>query len=540
MRTLQFFTSLTLMILLGNVEILAPIPEVIAQQISIREIAQNITVRIEGANSRGSGILIEKEGETYYVITNAHVVKQMENYAVITPDRRRHAIAARDVRIIAGVDLAVLSFRSSTSYQIAAINSESLNIGQKVYVAGWPRSGGSLRQPVFTYTEGSLKETLSKLPQGYSLTYTNLVRAGMSGGPILDARGRLIGINGLVRLADNTDKIVASGISINTFLNWRSRDNPNKPLTNTSPTAINTSNLPSQQGFGLIKKVSIGRGSVNSLVFSTADLQILVSGDSEGKISIWKLNQGEKIRNWQGHRGGINAIALSKDGKILASGGEDRKINLWNIETGKLIASWEGHENAITSLGFSGNSQQLVSGSWDKTIKIWHVSSGKLLNTLKGHSQLVTCLQISQDGKILASGSQDGSIRLWNLNNGKLLRTLQANGLAILSMAIVSDNRTLISGGSDGTVVFWNLSQGEIIKKKKEHLDGVWSLGIVGNALVSGSWDKTVKLWDVKKGEAIATLNGNKDYVISVAIAKDGKTIVSGAWDGQILLWRKN
>ena len=41
--------------------------------------------------------------------------------------------------------------------------------------------------------------------------------------------------------------------------------------------------------------------------------------------------------------------------------------------------------------------------------------------------------------------------------------------------------------------------------------------------------DRTIKLWDLATGGFIKTLNGHRDFVYSVAISPDVKTIVSGS-----------
>ncbi|QDL12402.1 serine/threonine protein kinase [Brasilonema octagenarum UFV-E1] len=71
------------------------------------------------------------------------------------------------------------------------------------------------------------------------------------------------------------------------------------------------------------------------------------------------------------------------------------------------------------------------------------------------------------------------------------------------------------------------------------HTDWVWSVAISpdGKTLVSASIDKTIKIWNLQTGELKSTLTGHTDSVNSVAISPDGKTLVSGSWDNTIKIW---
>jgi S1-C subfamily serine protease len=182
----------------------------------LEKVTQNITVRIEGS-ARGSGVMVERRGKTYTVLTNAHVLQQSGSYGIVTPDGKCYAIRSDTIKRLPNLDLAIFLFSSTASYTVAQLgNPTQLSLGQTVYVGGWANSGGRLQSRVFLTSEGQITEVNSQLPSGYSLSYTNLVRVGMSGGPVLDQQGRLIGINGLIRLNAN-DAIVASAIKIDQF-----------------------------------------------------------------------------------------------------------------------------------------------------------------------------------------------------------------------------------------------------------------------------------------------------------------------------------
>lgn len=185
--------------------------------------SEAITVRIYGT-STGSGVIVRRQGNNpicYTVLTNWHVVQKPGNY-VVEIGGRPYPISPNQVRPLQGADLAVLNFTSDLSYAPAQLgDSNRMTRGMRVYVTGWAnpdRVNPSYRRLFF---EGSISEILPKRNnEGYTLRYTNYTQAGMSGGPVLNEQGFVIGINGLAIPNSNPEPRDFLGIPINTFLIW--------------------------------------------------------------------------------------------------------------------------------------------------------------------------------------------------------------------------------------------------------------------------------------------------------------------------------
>jgi len=532
----------------------------------INKIAAEITVRIDGQNRSGSGVIVEKEGDTYYVLTNWHVVNRVGDYQVRTPDGKMHPVYYTLIKQVPNVDLAIVPFSSSQNYPIAETGDPTQLVpGTNVFVGGWPRSGSNLQQRIFLSTAGMVTGRQQPVA-GYSLLYDNLVRAGMSGGPVLNEEGRLVAINGIVKLQENSDVIVSGGIEINTFWNWRKQvslptvsqlpqtiQTPPTPteITKTETTnSVTTTTSSKEKGtetavnFTLAKAITNEiSGIVNSIVALNA---YIVMGSSNGMISVWDTKNGEIIATWKAHPESVNSVAVTPDEQFVVSGSDDKTIKIWKLPKNKnvaditLVRTLTGHTNVVDGVAIAPNGQILASGSWDGTIKIWNFSSGELLQTLEGHSEIVNAIAISPDGQFLASGSKDNQIKLWNLATGKLVRTINTNSLSILSVVFSRDSQVLASSSSDGSINIWNLQTGELIHSLKEHIDGVWSIIITpnGKTLISGSWDKTIKFWELSTGKLKGSLSGHNSYISAVAISPDGQTIISGGWDRKINIWK--
>lgn len=178
---------------------------------SVAEMARLVTVRVLNKLGAGSGVIVDRQGQTYTVLTCDHVANPSpdDRFTVLTPDGQIHSAYRKRLPSLEGVDLALIQFESRTPYRVAALGtSKNLSVGESVYASGFPnyqyQGSNSVEETLnwglraYRLTAGTIAMLLSNqsLPRGYQLGYTNDIEPGMSGGPVLDRQGRLIGING--------------------------------------------------------------------------------------------------------------------------------------------------------------------------------------------------------------------------------------------------------------------------------------------------------------------------------------------------------
>jgi tetratricopeptide (TPR) repeat protein/S1-C subfamily serine protease len=168
----------------------------------IKQLAQAVTVKISSNNKGGSGVLIDKQGTTYTVLTNAHVISNKAPYRIQTPDKKTHtATVINKGNSFTGNDLAVLQFQAQENYQTLALTNSEIAENQTVFAVGFPDDS---KEVVISSSKISLLST-QPLVGGYQIGYTNEIKQGMSGGALLNESGQLIGINGLSNNAILTD-----------------------------------------------------------------------------------------------------------------------------------------------------------------------------------------------------------------------------------------------------------------------------------------------------------------------------------------------
>jgi tetratricopeptide (TPR) repeat protein len=173
-----------------------------AQILSPAAIASNPTtnisdriVLIQTRSGQGSGVIIRHTGNTYTILTAAHVVEDLQSspLQITTADRQKHTSNPIAVKIAPGsLDLATISFQSEQAYSVAELgNSDTVIKGQPIFAAGF--QGTSLKFHAGTVVAISHQSQ----DRGYGLAIGSAaIFPGMSGGGLFNDVGTLIGING--------------------------------------------------------------------------------------------------------------------------------------------------------------------------------------------------------------------------------------------------------------------------------------------------------------------------------------------------------
>lgn len=176
-----------------------PTPDYIARSVPLSQQARSITVKVVSQDFLGSGILLRRNGATYTVLTNAHVLQAGDPpYRVQTPDGKIYTANLPQRLQFGKNDLAVLQFKSAGSIYAVASLGASPTPGDEVFAAGFPAVEERGKTQSLAFTTGKVGLVLGKpLAGGYQLGYTNNIKNGMSGGPLLNRRGQVIGINGM-------------------------------------------------------------------------------------------------------------------------------------------------------------------------------------------------------------------------------------------------------------------------------------------------------------------------------------------------------
>jgi serine protease Do len=137
--------------------------------------------------AQGSGFIVDPAG---IIITNAHVVKDAKEVTVKLTDRRE--FRAKVLGADAKTDIAVLKIDARNLPTLALGNTKDLKVGEWVLAIGSPFGFEN------TVTAGVVSAKGRSLPDDSYVPFIQTdvaVNPGNSGGPLLNTRGEVVGIN---------------------------------------------------------------------------------------------------------------------------------------------------------------------------------------------------------------------------------------------------------------------------------------------------------------------------------------------------------
>lgn len=163
--------------------------------------------------STGTGFVWDQDG---HIVTNFHVVRDATSWRVVMHDQTSYM--AEPVGGSARHDLAVLRIDAPADSlrPVRMGDSDRVRVGQSAYAIGNPFGYSA------TLTTGIIS-ALSRQIQGLTgdiiedvIQVDAAINTGNSGGPLLDSRGRVIGINSQIASPSGTSAGIGFAIPVNT------------------------------------------------------------------------------------------------------------------------------------------------------------------------------------------------------------------------------------------------------------------------------------------------------------------------------------
>lgn len=240
-----------------------------------------------------------------------------------------------------------------------------------------------------------------------------------------------------------------------------------------------------------------------------------------------------------GHGDWVSALALSRDGKTLVTGDYGAQVIVWDLASQKETRRFSGLPwNWIVALALTPDAKSLVVSEFRykrddfdvpaAALRLWNLAEGKpQLDLLKiqfpkydpqassyESSQSwrkftgdgLIAADVSPDGKLLALGqggeTDTGKVHLFDAANGKLLKTVSGHQYGVTDVRFSHCGRYLLTTGRDTMLRITTVADG-------------------------------------KEAAALGASRGGqfKDWLSSVALSPDGRTVAAADIAGWIHVW---
>ena len=173
-------------------------------------------------------------------------------------------------------------------------------------------------------------------------------------------------------------------------------------------------------------------------------------------LILWDSESGEQLVAFE-TAAMFFTVDISPAGGTALSGGSDNNMTLWDLETGEILREFEGHEGFVWDLAYSPDGKTALSASWDNTLILWDLASGEIIHRLLGHQDNVRNVAFHPDGRTAVSGSSDNTLILWDLQTGEAIRSYHGHTGQISGLAFSPDGRKVLSGANDGMLIEWRI-----------------------------------------------------------------------------------
>ena len=170
--------------------------KIVRQRIPLHPLFRQFYGDVPGRESReegmGSGVIVSPEG---YILTNHHVVQDADELNVSLPDGRE--FAAELIGSDPKTDVAVIRIDATNLPAVTLADSDKLRVGDVVFAVGNPLGIGQTVTMGIVSAKGRNNLGLLEQGEGYEdfIQTDAAINMGNSGGALIDAKGRLVGIN---------------------------------------------------------------------------------------------------------------------------------------------------------------------------------------------------------------------------------------------------------------------------------------------------------------------------------------------------------
>ncbi|MGB7346165.1 MAG: hypothetical protein WBD20_18245, partial [Pirellulaceae bacterium] len=277
----------------------------------------------------------------------------------------------------------------------------------------------------------------------------------------------------------------------------------------------------------------------------------IASVHAGGQVRVYRSSDGLALASFDGEAEHSSLTATSDEHFCLF--GRSARGEVWTIDTtwqlerviGPPVESLNASliSDRVTAMDFRRDGLSLAVGSGPPSrfgdVKVFAVDTGQLVRDFgEVHSDTVLGVRFSPDGKLIATAAADKILRVSEFATGNVVRSFEGHTHHVLAADWQDDGRVLASASADQDVKVWNAETGEQSKTIAGFGKEITAIAFVGQAeqVVTACADGNLRLHDTG-GKLIRTFGASGDFLYTLAITQDGKTLLAGGQSGTLRFW---
>lgn len=200
-------------------------------------------------------------------------------------------------------------------------------------------------------------------------------------------------------------------------------------------------------------------GAVIALDISD-DGQLLATADTNDVVTVWRLQNGQKLHQTKGKAHEIKSVDFSPDNSKLAISDSTKNIFIWNLDRDQTFAFDNRLSGNANKVLFTDNGETVISGSGNFQIMLWDAISGDVKGQYAA-AQGINDMSLSPDGHYLALALDDARIQIWDVRTWQPINQIKDPTVLypFTDVTFLPNNSdVLMIGSADGFIRIFNVN----------------------------------------------------------------------------------
>lgn len=242
---------------------------------------------------------------------------------------------------------------------------------------------------------------------------------------------------------------------------------------------------------------------------------VVASCSQDKSVCLWNVRKGKSLWKKQSHESSVACLTVICHNSLLASGDTEGGIRIWDVNNGQETVLQGSHSAVVAKMlcgkdvigkGQGSADSLLIVGFRDGYVKIWDTRL-----TTKPQYEL-TCpftlnyMKLQTDHLLATASKFENAVKIFDIRylapdcwKRPEIYTLQHSSdakITSLSWLPTKQNQIMV-GYNNGDIILWNADSGQQIHCFQGHRGEVSCISILGATVVSAGHDHTVRLWDL-------------------------------------------